>query len=58
MPEPLASATGRRKSATANVQMFPGSGTITINGKPVLDYLKRVDPQCYLDMLARLKLRK
>lgn len=41
MPEPLASATGRRKSATANVQMFPGSGSITINGKPVLDYLKR-----------------
>ena len=24
----------------------------------LLDYLKRVDPQCYLDMLARLKLRK
>ena len=41
MPEPLASATGRRKSATANVQMFPGSGSITINGKSVLDYLKR-----------------
>ena len=41
MPEPLTSATGRRKSATANVQMFPGSGSITINGKPVLDYLKR-----------------
>jgi small subunit ribosomal protein S9 len=41
LPEPLASATGRRKSATANVQMFPGSGSITINGKPVLDYLKR-----------------
>ena len=41
MPDPIASATGRRKSATANVQMFPGSGSITINGKPVLDYLKR-----------------
>jgi small subunit ribosomal protein S9 len=39
--EMLASATGRRKTATANVQMFPGSGTITINGMPVLDYLKR-----------------
>jgi small subunit ribosomal protein S9 len=39
--EMLASATGRRKTATANVQVFPGSGTITINGMPVLDYLKR-----------------
>jgi len=39
--EMLASATGRRKTATANVQMFPGSGAITINGMPVLDYLKR-----------------
>ena len=41
MSEALASATGRRKSATANVQIFPGSGKITVNGKPVLDYLKR-----------------
>ena len=41
MSEALASATGRRKSATANVQVFPGSGKITVNGKPVLDYLKR-----------------
>ncbi len=41
MSEPLVSATGRRKSATANVQVFPGSGKITVNGKPVLDYLKR-----------------
>ena len=41
MAEMLASATGRRKTATANVQMFPGSGAITINGMPVLDYLKR-----------------
>lgn len=41
MAEPLASATGRRKNATANVKLFPGSGTITINDKPVLDYLKR-----------------
>ncbi len=41
MPELLASATGRRKNATANVKVFPGSGTITINGRPVLDYLKR-----------------
>ncbi len=41
MPEPIATATGRRKSATANVQLYPGSGSITVNGSPVLDYLKR-----------------
>ena len=41
MADMLASATGRRKTATANVQIFPGSGNITINGKPVLSYLKR-----------------
>ena len=41
MPDPLVSATGRRKSATANVQVYPGSGSITINGKPILEYLKR-----------------
>jgi small subunit ribosomal protein S9 len=37
----LASARGRRKSATANVKLFSGSGEITINGAPILDYLKR-----------------
>lgn len=41
MAEILASARGRRKSATANVKLFSGSGEITINGAPILDYLKR-----------------
>lgn len=41
MAEILASARGRRKSATANVKLFPGSGEISINGRPILDYLKR-----------------
>ncbi len=41
MAEFLASARGRRKSATANVKLFSGSGEITINGAPILDYLKR-----------------
>lgn len=41
MAEILASARGRRKSATANVKLFPGSGEIIINGRPILDYLKR-----------------
>jgi len=39
--QPLATATGGRKSATAHVKVFPGSGEIIINGKPALDYLKR-----------------
>lgn len=41
MAEILASARGRRKSATANVKLFPGSGEIIINDRPILDYLKR-----------------
>ncbi len=41
MAEILASAKGRRKSATANVKLVPGSGEIIINGRPILDYLKR-----------------
>jgi small subunit ribosomal protein S9 len=41
LPNPLATATGRRKAATANVQLFPGTGKITVNRLPVLEYLKR-----------------
>ena len=41
MAQELASATGRRKTSTAHVQVFSGSGNITVNGKPVLEYLKR-----------------
>ena len=39
--QPLAAATGGRKSATAHVKLFPGSGEIIINGKSAIDYLKR-----------------
>ena len=41
LAQELASATGRRKTSTAHVQVFSGSGNITVNGKPVLEYLKR-----------------
>lgn len=41
MADALSSATGRRKTSTAHVKLFPGSGDITINGKPALDFLKR-----------------
>lgn len=39
--EPLSVATGRRKTSTAHVKLFPGTGSIIINGLPALEYLKR-----------------
>jgi small subunit ribosomal protein S9 len=41
LADALVSATGRRKTSTAHVRVFPGSGSITINGLPALEYLKR-----------------
>ena len=38
MPAPLASTTGRRKSAVARVRLRPGNGAITINRRPVESY--------------------
>jgi small subunit ribosomal protein S9 len=38
MPAPLASTTGRRKSAVARVRLRAGTGTITINRRPVESY--------------------
>ena len=34
---------GRRKSATARVRMFPGDGTVTVNGRPFEEYFVRVE---------------
>ena len=36
---PTITATGRRKTSVARVQMIEGSGQITINGRPFDDYL-------------------
>jgi small subunit ribosomal protein S9 len=36
------SATGRRKEAVARVNLTPGNGKFTINGRPYEDYLCRV----------------
>ncbi len=33
--------TGRRKSATARVRLYPGDGTITVNDKPAEEYFSR-----------------
>ncbi len=31
-------AVGRRKAAVARVRLYPGSGKITVNGRPAADY--------------------
>jgi small subunit ribosomal protein S9 len=33
--------TGRRKTSVARVRLVPGTGTITINGKPAVEYFGR-----------------
>jgi small subunit ribosomal protein S9 len=38
MPKPLVQSTGRRKEAVARVRLRTGTGTITINGRPVENY--------------------
>ena len=38
MPKPLIQSTGRRKEAVARVRFRPGTGTITINKRPIEDY--------------------
>ncbi len=39
MPKPLIQTTGRRKDAVARVRMRPGTGTVTVNGRPMEAYL-------------------
>ena len=36
--KPLSQTTGRRKEAVARVRLRPGTGTITINKRPITDY--------------------
>jgi small subunit ribosomal protein S9 len=36
--ETLLKATGRRKTATATVQLLPGKGSVTINGRDIEEY--------------------
>ncbi len=37
----LIRTTGRRKTAVASVRLFPGSGMISINDRPLEDYFSR-----------------
>ena len=38
MSKPLIQSTGRRKEAVARVRLRPGSGVITVNGRPFEQY--------------------
>ena len=38
MTAPLVQSTGRRKRSVARVRFRPGTGTVTINGRPVDEY--------------------
>ena len=38
MPNPLVQSTGRRKQAVARVRVREGSGTITVNRRPIEEY--------------------
>ena len=38
MTPPLAQTTGRRKEAGARVRIRPGSGAVTVNGRPIEQY--------------------
>jgi small subunit ribosomal protein S9 len=52
MSETQQYATGKRKTAVARVWLAPGSGTITINGKPSDEYFERATSR----MIARQSL--
>ena len=41
MPVNTNNGTGRRKTATARVRLLPGSGKITVNGRPVDEFFGR-----------------
>ena len=53
MTEALNYGTGRRKSAVARVFLRPGSGELTINGRPLDDYF----PNNVLRMVVRQPLQ-
>ena len=38
MPKPLIQSTGRRKAAVARVRLRPGTGVVTVNGRPLESY--------------------
>lgn len=47
-------ATGRRKTSAARVFLQPGSGKLTINGKPYKEYLKRPSSKAHIEQPLEL----
>ena len=42
-------ATGRRKTAVARVRLMPGTGEITVNGRPYVEYFPTQDLQLVIE---------
>jgi small subunit ribosomal protein S9 len=43
MSKPLTQTTGRRKESVARVRVRPGTGKVTVNGKPLNNTLEQYD---------------
>jgi small subunit ribosomal protein S9 len=57
MTAPLTQTTGRRKRAVARVRLRPGTGVVTVNGKPLDDYFpSRTHRQNAIQPLALVEL--
>lgn len=54
MSKPLTQTTGRRKRAVARVRLRPGTGTITVNGRPVAEYFPTATHRMILSEPLRL----
>ena len=53
MPVPLCQTTGRRKRSVARVRFVPGSGAVTVNGRPVDEYFpSKVQREALLEPLT------
>ncbi|MDJ0664544.1 MAG: 30S ribosomal protein S9 [Acidimicrobiia bacterium] len=68
MAKPLVQATGRRKSSIARVRLYPGSGEMSLNGRPLENYfphaalrqrvmepLRVVEAEGQYDVVAKLE---
>ena len=68
MAKPLVQATGRRKSSVARVRLYPGSGEMSLNGRPLENYfphaalrqrvmepLRAVEAEGQYDIVAKLE---
>ena len=54
MTTPLTQTTGRRKRAVARVRFRNGSGTVTVNGRPVDEFFpSKVQVEALLEPLAK-----